>query len=243
MYYLTIIVENMLLNSKSIHMGKGCHMKPTVLCCLAMVLVLSSVSCSNNDTPEGFTPIFDGKTLNGWRKFTEYNGDDGKWQVENGAITGVQWPLGKGAYLVTDKSYSDYEIIAEMKADYPTDTGLFLRTQPNILSYQVTIDYRPGGELGAIYCPGGGAFLKHNTEGEKLWKKEGWNTVRARIEGQPAHITVWINGTQTMDFTDTMVDGKYRVPESGLICLQVHPGENNPKGDKVYFKNIYIKEL
>jgi hypothetical protein len=210
---------------------------------LVLTVAMMAATASCNDVPEGFTPIFDGKTLNGWRKFTEYNGDDGKWEVIDGAIVGQQYPKDHGAYLVTEKSYSNYEVIAVMKADYPTDTGLFLRSQPNILSYQVTIDYRPGGELGAIYSPGAGGFLKHNTEGEKLWKKDDWNVVRARIEGQPAHIKVWINGTETMDFQDTMIDGKYRVPASGLLCLQVHPGENNPTGDTVYFKGIYIKEL
>ena len=108
-----------------------------------------------------FIPLFDGKTLNGWRKLTEYSGEDGRWEVVGGVIVGDQFPEGRGGLLVFDRPFGDFEIVAEVKADYPIDSGLFLRVQPDVLSYQITIDYRPGGEVGALYCPGGGDFLVH----------------------------------------------------------------------------------
>jgi len=216
-------------------------MKRTVL--FLGTLFFACAALTSRNVPGGFTPLFDGSTLNGWRKLTEYSGDDGKWEVIDGAIAGDQYPEGKGGLLVTEKKYSDYEVIAEVKADYPIDSGLFLRVQGNVLSYQVTIDYRPDGEIGAIYCPGGGGFLVHRPEGEKLWRRGEYNTVRARIEGQPAHIQVWINGTKLVDFTDTKVDGKFRVPETGYFGIQVHPGSSWGKGNKVYFRKILIKEL
>ena len=192
---------------------------------------------------EGFKPLFDGSTLTGWRKLTEYSGDDGMWEVIDGNIAGDQYPEGKGGLLVREETYSNYEVYAEVKADYPIDSGLFLRVQGNVLSYQITIDYRPEGEVGAIYCPGGGAFLEHHPEGEQIWIRGEYNTVRTRIEGQPAHITVWINGEQIADYTDTMVDGAYRVPESGFFGIQVHPGDSWGSGNKVWFRKIMIKEL
>ena len=130
-----------------------------------------------------------------------------------------------------------------MKADYPIDSGLFLRVQGDVLSYQITIDYRPDGEVGAVYCPGGGAFLKHFPEGTELWKKGEYNTVRARIEDQPPHIQVWLNGDKIMDYQDTLNDGKVRVPETGFFGIQVHPGASWGKGNKVYFRKILIREL
>ncbi|MFA6472494.1 MAG: DUF1080 domain-containing protein, partial [Candidatus Latescibacterota bacterium] len=186
---------------------------------------------------------FDGKTLSGWIKLTTYSGDDGKWEVIRGVIAGDQWPDGKGGLLVTEKEYSNFEVYAEVKADYPIDSGLFLRVQPDVLSYQVTIDYRPEGEIAAIYCPGGGEFLVHKPDGIKLWKKNAYNTVVARIEGQPAKIKAWVNGVLVQDYTDTMVDGKYRVPETGFLGIQVHPGASWGKGNKVWFRKIMIKEL
>ncbi len=190
-----------------------------------------------------FTSLFDGKSLKGWAKLTSYSGDDGKWEVINGNIAGDQWPEGKGGLLVTGKKYDNYEVYTEVKADYPIDSGLFLRVQPNVLSYQITIDYRPEGELGAIYSPGGGEFLTHYKEGEKLWKKGEYNTVIARIEGQPPKIKAWINGIQVQDYTDTLFKEKERVPATGVFGIQVHPGTSWGKGNKVWFRKIMIKEL
>jgi hypothetical protein len=190
-----------------------------------------------------FTSLFDGKTLKGWVKLTSYSGDDGKWEVIKGNIAGDQYPEGKGGLLVTEKKYANYEVYTEVKADYPIDSGLFLRVQPDVLSYQITIDYRPEGELGAIYSPGGGNFLVHYAEGEKLWKKGEYNTVIARIEGQPPKIKAWINGVQVQDYADTLFNGKERVPATGVFGIQVHPGESWGKGNKVWFRKIMIKEL
>jgi len=198
---------------------------------------------ATSDVPPGFIPVFDGKSLDGWRKLTEYSGDNGKWEVIDGAIAGDQYPEGKGGLLVTEKKYADYEVIAEVKADYPIDSGLFLRVQGNVLSYQLTIDYRPDGEVGAVYCPGGGGFLKHQPDGVNIWKKGEYNTVRARIENQPPRIQAWINGEKVMDYQDTLLDGKHRVPETGYFGIQVHPGESWGKGNKVWFRRILLKEL
>jgi len=220
--------------------------KNAILKSAASAVCLLILSCAvgqvlATEDPPGFSPLFDGRTLEGWRKLTEYSGEAGKWEVVEGAIVGDQHPEGQGGLLVTEKSYGDYELYAEVKADYPIDSGLFLRVQPSVLSYQVTIDYRPDGEVGAIYCPGGGGFLVHKPAGKDLWIKDEFNTVRARIEGQPARIQVWLNGTALVDFMDTKVDGAYRVPDSGHVGIQVHPGSSWGKGCRVYFRKILIK--
>lgn len=215
-----------------------------------VLIVTGAFSGSLNQEPlnkepehEGFIELFDGKTLKGWRKLTEYSGSDGDWKVVDGVIVGDQFPEGKGGLLVTEQKFSDFEIYAEVKADYPIDSGLFLRVQPNVLSYQVTIDYRPEGEVGAIYCPTKGGFLVHKPEGEKLWKKGEYNSVRVRITGQPAAIRVWINDAPLVDYTDTLVDGQPRVPSQGYVGIQVHPGPSWGKGKKVYFRKLLIKPL
>ena len=210
------------------------------------ILVVSACFAAHypvKSLPEGFTSLFDSETLTGWRKLTEYSGDDGKWEVIESTIVGDQYPEGKGGILVTERKYKNFELYAEVKADYPVDSGLFLRVQPNVLSYQFTIDYRTEGEIGAIYCPGGGGFLQHNQRGVDQWKKDEFNKIRIRIDGNPPYIWAWINGIRTVDFADTLVSGDYRVPESGFIGLQVHPGESWGKEKKVYFRNIMIKEL
>ena len=89
-----------------------------------------------------------------------------------------------------------------------------------------------------------------------FWRHGQWNTFRARIVGNPAHITTWINGVQFVDYTDTIS----RRPE-GAIALQVHGGlefvngkdwvgvDGSKGGETDYtkryarFRNIRVKEL
>jgi hypothetical protein len=215
-----------------------------------VVLLFLFVSFCSERTPpqegislESFTSIFDGETLSGWRKLTESSESSGVWEVKDGEIVASQTPEGEGGLLVTLKIYRDFEVYAEVKTDYPIDTGLFFRVQPNVLSYQVTIDYRPDGEVGAVYCPGGGGFLVHNPGGKDLWTSDEFNAVRVRIEGQPPRIKAWINGSKAIDFTDTKLEDGYRVPHEGFFGIQVHGGESWGQGNKVYFRRLLIKEL
>ena len=57
----------------------------------------------------------------------------------------------------------------------------------------------------------------------KVWKREDWNTVRARIEGDVPHITVWINDQQVTDFTDTANHAAGGATD-GPIAIQMHGG-------------------
>lgn len=213
------------------------------------MLILFFSFCSERTPPqegvslEGFISLFDGETLAGWRNLTESSENAGVWKVKGGNIVASQTPEGEGGLLVTLKTFGDFEAYAEVKTDFPVDTGLFLRVQPNVLSYQVTIDYRPDGEVGAIYCPGGGDFLVHNPGGKDLWKRDEFNSVRVRIQGQPPRIQAWINGSKTADFKDILVAGGYRVPHEGFFGIQVHGGTSWGRGNKVYFRRLFIKEL
>ena len=76
----------------------------------------------------------------------------------------------------------------------------------------------------------------------KIWKVGQWNTIRARIHGDAPHITTWVNGNLTSEFTG---DGKYAniLLNRGSIALQVHGGRWCPKGLKARYRNIQIKEL
>jgi hypothetical protein len=77
----------------------------------------------------------------------------------------------------------------------------------------------------------------------KVWKREDWNTIRARIEGDVPHITAWINGTQVLDFTDTANHAKDGIT-SGPIAIQVHGGPDRwVPGGFWRWRVIAVKEL
>ena len=77
------------------------------------------------------------------------------------------------------------ELDAEMRIDWPFDSGQFLRMVPDQKGMQVTIDHREGGECGGLYADG---WVKHNPEGWQHFKKGRWNRFRVRCWGQPMHV-------------------------------------------------------
>jgi hypothetical protein len=186
----------------------------------------------------------------------------GKWVVENGAIIGSQDIPGNGGILITDKHYADFEIALEMKNDFGPDSGLFLRSNERGQCYQAMIDYYPRGNLMGIYGEGIGGdpnirnfdFLNSPEkikevkcpfklpvspeEWPNFWKHGQWNELRARIVGNPPHLTTWIKGKKFMDFTDT----KKRLPNEGGIALQVHGGGDHTR-EFVRYRNIRVKVL
>lgn len=110
---------------------------------------------------DGFRPLFDGVSLNGWsRQIREAAFPGlGVWTVQNGMILGGQNRPGVGSYLVTDATFADFEIELEARPDWRTDTGVYVRTnaQGNI-GFQACIDYRPHGSIGGYYGNGMGGF-------------------------------------------------------------------------------------
>ncbi len=197
---------------------------------------------------EGFIPLFDGKSLAGWRP---HNGVPkahvgGKWVVRDGALVGDQGPPGKGGFLITDGRYGDFILRLEVKMDYPTDSGIFLRMGEDGKSHQLTLDHRPLGEIGAIYLPWTQSRVLRNPEGVKSFNRDDWNEVEVRIEGEPARIRFRLNGDLVTDFQHTP-ETTMGVPAVGYIGLQVHPTVPNltvwKEGNTIRYRNIRIRPL
>ena len=204
--------------------------------------------------PEGFTPIFNGRDLTGWHvSKTNHHGTTPDYHVMHGLIVGTQNPIDKGGILLTDKRYKNFEVYMEVKPDWGNDSGLFLRANEAGQAYQVTLDYLPGGGMGGIYgerlegVSGQGAPMPEGLAAPRLlwtdvWKREAWNSVHARIEGDVPHIKVWINGALVRDWRDTAnhaADGA----TDGMIAIQVHGGARWLPGSFWRWRNIAVKEL
>jgi hypothetical protein len=219
--------------------------------------------------PAGFTEIWNGKDTTGWHvSTTNHHGTTPEFRVVDGVLVGTQNPPGKGGILLTDKKYKNVEVFLEIKPDWGCDGGLFLRSSEAGEAYQVTLDYLPAGGMGGIYGEkltgvGGAApnpqtltpeqraeraeqVRKRNEAWQKAWKREEWNTVRARIEGDVPHITVWINGEQVTDFTDTANHAKDGATD-GMLAIQMHYSNETTKrwvpGGFWRWRTIAVKEL
>ncbi len=193
------------------------------------------------------------------------NKTGGRWIVENGALIGSQDIPANGGLIITDEQFGDFEVALEMKNDFGPDSGLFLRSTEDGTAWQAMIDYHSGGNLMGIYGEGKlgakpsvrnfsfmetpdritittnspTAFPMALKDWPKVWKHGQWNELRARIEGNPPHITTWINGVQFMDWTDTLAK---RHPDRGGIALQVHGGGNHTN-EFVRYRNMRVKRL
>lgn len=136
---------------------------------------------------DGFLPLFDGSTLAGWRAVprvygTEYPGGPllleqfealgltppvdpenhpARWFAEDGVLVGEQDTPGSGygGYLVTEQAYGDFELVLEMRPDWPADTGVMLRRRPDSWEgFQVLVDHRPSGGIGGFFGNGLASF-------------------------------------------------------------------------------------
>ena len=68
---------------------------------------------------------------------------------------------------------------------------------------------------------------------DKILKKDEWNDYRILCEGR--HVQLWINGVQTVDYTEP----DESIEQNGLIGLQIH---GNGKAE-AWYKDIVIDEL
>lgn len=205
--------------------------------------------------PDGFTSIFNGKDFTGWHiSQTNHHGTTPDFRVIHGVIVGTQNPVDRGGILLTDKRYRNFEVYMEIKPDWGNDGGLFLRSNEQGHAYQVTLDYLPGGGMGGIYgerlqgVTGQGATAPAGTPAPALkrwqdvWKREAWNSIRARITGDVPHIQVWINGELVRDWRDTAnhaADGAL----DGMIAIQMHNGNRWIPGGMWRWRNIGVREL
>ena len=70
-------------------------------------------------------------------------------------------------------------------------------------------------------------------ERAKPVNRDDWNDYRIRCEGR--RIQLWINGQQTVDYTETDAS----IERTGIIGLQIHGGPPS----EAWYRNIRIKRL
>ena len=200
----------------------------------------AQVAVKRHFDDSGFDSLFDGKTLEGW--VTQGGRYDGKaeWTVVHSAITGRQNADGAGGLLYTARSYTNFIFTCDTLVSYPFDSGVFVRMVPRGggKGAQITLDYRPKGEVGAVYSDG---FLQHNETAKKKFVRGKWNHVEVRCVGRDMHLQTWLNGELITDFQ--MPAGSDGYAPRGLIGVQVHGGRDDPPGLVAQFKNIKIREL
>ena len=66
--------------------------------------VPASICAAESQGEQGFKPLFDGKTLNGWVQ----RGGKANYTVTDGTIVGTSVPDTPNSFLCTDRDYADF---------------------------------------------------------------------------------------------------------------------------------------
>ena len=229
----------------------------SLLAALAGSVLLTNSAFSQPEAPQGFTPLFNGKDLTGWRggdtfdhrKLLAMSPQDRAeqirkwtdsmkqhWTVQNGELVND----GSGAYATTEKDYGDFELRVEYRTVPKADSGIYLRGVPQVQIWDST--EKEKFSLGSDKGSGG---LWNNSPGapgkdplvlaDKPFGE--WNAFRIIMVG--SRVSVWLNDKLVVDHA--ILENYYdhnatAVPPKGPIELQTHDGE-------IRWRNIFIREI
>ncbi len=196
---------------------------------LSLCLGAALSACASMTGGPGWLTLIDGdKGLENFNRLGDAN-----WRAEGGLIVADK---GKGGFLVTKNTYTDFIIVAEFWAETDTNSGIFLRaTDANKIgadnSYEVNIwDIRPDPKYGT-----GGIVDFAAVPVPPIFKTGGrWNTYEIEARGQV--MTVKLNGQTTV----TLNNGKF---PSGPFALQYGPGVQGAMGGPIKWRKVMIKPL
>lgn len=192
-----------------------------------------------SNVEEGFTSLFDGKTLAGWE------GKADTFRVREGAIVAgsLEAKVPRNEFLASTKEYGDFELRLKAKlVGQGTNAGVQFRSVriPNhheMIGYQCDMGSAAGKSIwGSLYDESRRRTFLASGDGEKLAtlvKAGQFNDLVVRCEG--SHVQIWVNGLQTVDYREP--DDK--IARTGLIALQIHAG----LPAEASYKDIRIQEL
>jgi hypothetical protein len=232
----------------------------TSLLLLVLCNVVSAADRPLNQAPEGFTNLFKGSDLSGWRgrqqdyspyeeaklskeqlaaKQQAWNADMAKhWRVDSSK--GEIVSDGQGVYLTTAKDYGDFEFCVDwLMVSHNGDSGIYLRGYP-----QVQIWDPDNKEVAGLGAPkGSGSLWNDNDNNPGKWplvKADNpvgqWNTFRVKMIG--SRVWIWFNDKLTVDgqILDNYFDRSKPVLPRGPIELQTH-------GSEMRFRNVFVREI
>ncbi len=225
----------------------GSRNRALVLTAATLWVAAGLVACAapESQAPEATAPeatsaeegewvsVFNGKDLTGW----ELDGAD-VWKVEGGVLV-ARSTGGDGSTLWHEGDFENYEVSTTYKLEGENaDSGVFLGGT----EYQVQTGISGSRKVnltGCIYYggpgEGKGTYIGEYPKPEKKVRKDDWNDLLIRVEGQRVRIT--LNGEEVLDFTESEPTRKFE--PGGKIGLQLHGNLVM----NVHFREIRLRTL
>ncbi|MBD3626922.1 DUF1080 domain-containing protein [Cyclobacterium sp.] len=210
---------------------------------ILVCLLMAACGKPTVETKEGWTNLFDGESLDGWKQLD----GEAEFSIEDGVIVGSAVANTPNTFLVTEQTYEDFILELEIRVDdESSNSGVMVRGQYNpdandgkgrVFGYQVECDPKERAWSGGIYDEARRGWLyplSYNPDARSAFKLGEFNTYR--VEFIDNTLKTWVNGQEVAYLVDDM-------DQSGFIGLQVHGIGDNPEnaGKKTYFRNIRIK--
>ncbi|GEO10090.1 hypothetical protein SAE01_25860 [Segetibacter aerophilus] len=219
---------------------------------MLIAVLFADLAYSQPTSKDGSISLFDGKTLNGWRKAERDTAPDHAWIVQNGELS-FDPAIGHGGDIVTTKTFKNFDLSVDFKVSEAGNSGIKYRLLPNTslgCEFQLIDDSKhPDAKLGINGNRKTAALYDvFPPDPNKPYKPAGeWNTARIVVKGD--NVEHWLNGVKVLQYTrgsepfkQAIAQSKFKSTKgfaeaaSSPILLQAH-------GDKITFRNIKIKEL
>lgn len=255
-----------------------------ICACMAVLAMLLSTSCQKSSTQQeataadtistaaamntltdeektaGWELLFDGSTLNGWKRFN-HDTIGPLWSVQEGVIVCNGEGLGEGTAniggsLITTRQFGNFELTLDWKLSPGGNSGIIYHV---VEDPKYKYDYETGPEFQVMDDGGwkdelqeaqkaGSSYDMYAAPATKKLNPVGeWNT--AHLIYNNGHVEHWLNGEKVVEFEEGTADFEERHKKSkwvdhpdwnkfksGAISLQDH-------GAPVYFRNIKIRAL
>jgi hypothetical protein len=196
--------------------------------------------CPATSAEDAKSDFFNGKDLTGWEGLEKY------WKVKEGAIIGTngEEKVPFNTFLCSKKKYKDFELKFKIRLkDGKGNSGVQIRSE--IFDKEKFAVKGPQCDIGEAYW--GSLYGEHfSPDGKaeagimkmadkdvvkKALKPDEFNDYYIKCVGK--HVTIKLNGAATVD------DDFERIPDEGIIALQIHGGHVM----EVTFKDIQFKDL
>jgi hypothetical protein len=212
---------------------------------LLFAVLVTIIPFAGSAAEPTWTPLFDGKTLDGW----QVRGGTAAYKVDEGTIVGTT-TVGSPNTFLCKGDFQDFELELEVKCDPALNSGIQVRSHvyakddPDpanrnragvVFGPQCEIARKETGTAARFYDEGRrGKWLAEIEPAAKgAFKDHDWNHYRIVVQGN--RYRSWINGVPASDFSDD-------ADKRGFIGLQVHGIARDQGPFQVRWRNVRIRE-